>query len=276
MLYFGARGVLGVEATLYGPIRALHDGHYGNWAPNPAVMAATLIAQMRDDEGRILIPGFAEGVRPLSAAEQDAIKRLPAAEEELKNELALGRTESAEGLTASLMRPAMNVRGIRAGQVGENAQNAIPVDATISLDFRLVPEQTVDTVRMRFESFLKSKGWTIVTGPPDAATRRAHPRLIYLRWESGYPALRSDMSSPAAKAVIAAATKAAGAPVVVMPMSGGSVPLYMFADVFSAPIVCLPIVNHDNNQHAANENLRLQNLWDGINTYAALMAELNW
>ena len=59
-------------------------------------------------------------------------------------------------------------------------------------------------------------------------------------------------------------------------MMGGSVPLHLFADVFEAPIIGLPIVNHDNNQHAANENLRLQNLWDGINTYAALMAELRW
>jgi acetylornithine deacetylase/succinyl-diaminopimelate desuccinylase-like protein len=90
------------------------------------------------------------------------------------------------------------------------------------------------------------------------------------------PALRSDMSSPAAKAVIAAASKAAGAPVVVMPMSGGSVSLYTFADNFHVPIICLPIVNHDNNQHAANENLRLQNLWDGIDVYASMLAELNW
>jgi acetylornithine deacetylase/succinyl-diaminopimelate desuccinylase-like protein len=104
----------------------------------------------------------------------------------------------------------------------------------------------------------------------------SHPRIIKLKWDTGYPALRSDMSSPAAKAVIAAASAAAGAPVVVLPMAGGSVPLYMFADVFRAPIICLPIVNHDNNQHAANENLRLQNLWDGINTYASLMAGLNW
>ena len=63
MLYFGARGIMSLEATVYGPIRALHDGHYGNWVPNPAAMAANLIAQMRDDEGRILIPGFADGVR---------------------------------------------------------------------------------------------------------------------------------------------------------------------------------------------------------------------
>ena len=80
-LYFGARGSLSLEATIYGPLRALHDGHYGNWAPNPAVMAAELIAQMRDSDGRILIPGFADDVRPLTAAERTAIAHLPPVED---------------------------------------------------------------------------------------------------------------------------------------------------------------------------------------------------
>jgi acetylornithine deacetylase/succinyl-diaminopimelate desuccinylase-like protein len=276
MVYFGARGAMGLEATVYGPVRALHDGHYGNWVPNPAAMAATLIAQMRDDNGRITIPGFHDSVRAITPAEQAALKALPSVDDGLKREFGIGRSEGGEDLPASLMRPALNVRGIRAGQVGEAAANAIPTNAAISFDFRLVPDQTPAGVRKSVEHFLTAHGWTLVTDEPDLATRLKSPRIIRLVWEAGYPALRSDMSSPAAKAVIAAASKAAGTPVIVLPMSGGSVPLYMFADVFSAPIICLPIVNHDNNQHAANENLRLQNLWDGINTYAALMADLNW
>jgi acetylornithine deacetylase/succinyl-diaminopimelate desuccinylase-like protein len=276
MVYFGARGVLSLDATIYGPLRALHDGHYGNWVPNPAAMAANLIAEMRDDEGRILIPGFSDSVRALTAAERSALEAMPPVGDALKKEYGIGRSEGNEDLPTSIMRPALNIRGIRAGQVGDAAANAIPTTAVLSVDFRLVPDQTPALVRAAVEHFLTAHGWTLVSEDPDPAARLAHPRIIKLTWDGGYPALRSDMSSPAAKAVIAAATKAAGAPVVVMPMSGGSVPLYMFADVFSAPIVCLPIVNHDNNQHAANENLRLQNLWDGINTYAALMAELNW
>jgi acetylornithine deacetylase/succinyl-diaminopimelate desuccinylase-like protein len=276
MVFFGARGVTTVEATIYGPLRALHDGHYGNWVPNPAAMAATLIAQMRDDNGRITIPGFHDRVRAITTEEQAALKNLPPVGDALKREFGIGRSEGSEELPASLMRPALNIRGIRAGQVGDAAANAIPINATISLDFRLVPDQIPADVRKTVEHFITAHGYTIVNDEPDLATRLAHPRIIRLVWETGYPALRSDMSTPAAKAVIAAATKAAGAPVVVLPMSGGSVPLYMFANVFSAPIICLPIVNHDNNQHAANENLRLQNLWDGINTYAALMAELTW
>jgi acetylornithine deacetylase/succinyl-diaminopimelate desuccinylase-like protein len=276
MVFFGARGAMVLEATIYGPIRALHDGHYGNWVPNPAVMAAVLIAQMRDDEGKILIPGFLDDVRPLTPDEQRAIAELPPIDADLKRDYAIGRSEGSDTLPLSLMRPALNIRGIRAGQVGEAAANAIPIDARISIDFRLVPDQTPAGVRDKVERFLQAKGWTLVQSEPDTAMRLAHPRIMRLEWEPGYAALRSDMASPEGKAVIAAATTAAGAPVVVMPMSGGSVPLYTFAENFHVPIVCLPIVNHDNNQHAANENLRLKNLWDGIDEYAAMLADLHW
>jgi acetylornithine deacetylase/succinyl-diaminopimelate desuccinylase-like protein len=276
MIYFGARGAMDLEATLYGPLRALHDGHYGNWVPNPAAMAATLIAQMRDDEGRILIPGFSDGVRALTPAEQLALRNLPPIDDALKREFGIGRSEGDESLAASLMRPALNIRGIRAGQVGDSAANAIPTNAVISFDFRLVPDQSPAAVRAAVERFLQARGWTLITDEPDLATRLSHPRLIRLQWDGGYPGFRADLSSATGKAVIAAASKAAAAPVVVMPMMGGSVPLYEFADILHLPVIGLPIVNHDNNQHAANENLRLRNLWDGIDTYAAVLAELNW
>jgi acetylornithine deacetylase/succinyl-diaminopimelate desuccinylase-like protein len=265
-----------MEATLYGPVRALHDGHYGNWVPNPAAMAAELIAAMRAPDGHILIPGFLDDVRPLTAAERSALAALPPVEDPLKREFGIASGESDEGLTASIMRPALNVRGIRAGHVGAQAANAIPVDATVSIDFRLVPDQKPARVRATVESFLRAKGWTVVAEAPDSVLRRTRPRIVKLEWDDGYPAFRSDMTTPAARAVIAAARDAAGGDVAVLPMMGGSVPIYMFDDVFHVPIVGLPVVNHDNNQHAANENIRLQNLWDGITTYAAMLSELNW
>ena len=276
MLYFGARGVVGLRMTLYGPLKALHDGHYGNWVPNPAAMAAQLLAQMRADDGRILIPGFAEGVRPLGPDEREQLGRLPRIEPTLQKQFGIGGAESDEDLPTSLMRPALNVRGIRSGQVGEAAANAIPTEADISIDFRLVPDQTPQGVRTAVESFLKSKGWTLIDAPPDEATRSAHRRLILLQWEPGYPALRSSVSTAAARAVIATASRAARTPVAVMPMMGASVPLYLFADLFREPVIGLPIVNYDDNQHAANENLRLGNLWSGIQTYAFMMAALGW
>jgi acetylornithine deacetylase/succinyl-diaminopimelate desuccinylase-like protein len=121
------------------------------------------------------------------------------------------------------------------GQVGEAAANAIPIDATFSRDFRLVPDETPEAVRAKVAAFLKSKGWTIVTGEPDLPTRLAHARMIRFEWRSGYPAFRSDMSTPLAKAVIATASEAARYPVAVLPMMGAGVPIYLFADLFKCP-----------------------------------------
>ena len=275
-LYFGARGSMGLEATVYGPVRALHDGHYGNWVPNPAVMAAELITAMRDDEGHILVPGFSDGVRPLSRSETAALAALPPVEEPLKREFGIGRTEGGEGLTASTLRPAINVRGIRSGGIGAEANNAIPTEASVSFDFRLVPNQTPDGVRSSVETFLAARGWTVCDRTPDLAMRLAHPRLIRLTWDMGYPGFRADLDAPVSKAVIAAAGRTAGRPVVVLPMMGGSVPIYVFDDMLKTPLIGLPVVNHDNSQHAPNENMRLQNLWDGVETYAGLMGDLNW
>jgi acetylornithine deacetylase/succinyl-diaminopimelate desuccinylase-like protein len=83
------------------------------------------------------------------------------------------------------------------------------------------------------------------------------------------------MSLPASRAVVRAIEEGWGRPVLRVPMLGGSIPVYVFDDVLKAPVIILPIANHDNNQHAAWENLRLQNLWDGIGIYAALLARLD-
>jgi acetylornithine deacetylase/succinyl-diaminopimelate desuccinylase-like protein len=274
-IYYGARGVTGLELTIYGPVRPLHSGHYGNWAPNPAVTLAHLVATLRDEEGRILIPGFYEDVRPLNEAEKRAMAAMPAVEEGLAAELGLGRTEgSGARLQDRIMDPALNVRGLRSAEVGDAAANAIPTEAQVSIDFRLVPDQTPQKVKERVEAFLRAKGWHLVTEAPNLETRRAHPKIARVQWSLDYPAARTDMSLPASRAVAKAVEKAAGGPVVLVPMLGGSVPMYLFTDTLKAPVIGVPMVNHDNNQHGINENLRLQNLWDGIEVYAALMAEM--
>jgi acetylornithine deacetylase/succinyl-diaminopimelate desuccinylase-like protein len=274
-IYYGARGVAGMELTVYGPIRPLHSGHYGNWAPNPAVTLAHLVASLRDEEGKILIPGFYDDVRPLNDAEKKAIAAMPPVEEGLKDELAIGRTEGKGArLQDRLMDPALNVRGIRSAEVGPEAANAVPTQAQVSIDFRLVPDQTPEKVKERVEAFLRSKGWTLVTEEPDREARRANPKLARIYWSLDYPAARTDMSLPASRAVAKVVEEAVGGPVIQVPMLGGSVPMYLFTDTLKSPIIGVPMVNHDNNQHGINENLRLQNLWDGIEIYGELIAAL--
>jgi acetylornithine deacetylase/succinyl-diaminopimelate desuccinylase-like protein len=271
LLYYGARGVLGLELTTYGAARPLHSGHYGNWAPNPITTMANLIASMRDDDGRILIEGFYDDVRPLSDAERAALAEVPPVDEMLRRELALGRTEGnavAERITA----PALNVRGIRGGAVGKQAANVISTEAQASIDFRLVPDQTPEGVKEKVEGHLRTRGFQIVGDAPDADTRRAHGKVIRVQWEAGYPASRLPLDHPLAAKVARRIEAAIGQPLVKVPTLGGSVPLHLFQSRLGAPALGVPTVNHDNNQHGANENLRLQNLWNAIEIFAAVMA----
>ena len=91
---------------------------------------------------------------------------------------------------------------------------------------------------------------------------------------AGYPGYRAQMDLPVSRAMVALVGQAAGQAPVEMPNVGGSGPLYLFADILGVPIVSVAVVNHDNNQHAADENLRIQHLWDGIEPYAVLFAGL--
>ncbi len=271
-VYFGARGITDLELTLYGPARTLHSGHYGNWAPNPAAQLANLLASLRDRDGRILIPGFYDDVRRLSPSEQAALRAAPDVDRQLRDELQLAWTESpGQPLLLAITQPALNVRGLEAGHVGSKAQNAIATEARASMDFRLVPDQQPQRVRERVEAFLKEQGYTLVDHPPDPQTRRTQPRLVELHWGPGYPAARTSMELPIVRAVVGAIEQTLGSPIVKLPMLGGSVPMYLFTDVLHTPVIGVPIANHDDNQHAANENLRIQNLWDGIEIFAGIL-----
>ena len=274
-LYFGARGVTDLEITTYGPSRPLHSGHYGNWAPNPIVVLTHLIDSMRDTDGRILIPGFYDDITPLTAGEKQALAEIPDVDADLKRELAMGRTEgNGKPLNELILQPALNLRGISAGQVGEKASNTIQSEARASIDFRLVPAQTPESVQRRVERFITDQGWFIVRDTPDAATRMAHEKIVRLNWGAGYPPARTSLDLPIARQMAKIMTDATGTAPVRMPSLGGSIPMYLFQSGGRIPVIGLPIANHDNNQHAANENIRIQNLRDGIDVFAALFAAL--
>ena len=274
-LVFGVRGVMGLEATVFGPSRALHSGHYGNWAPNPGALIAELIGSLRDPDGRILVSGYHDDVVPPTPAELTAVRALPPVDDDLRRSLQLGATEAGNGLLAErIMLPAINVRGIRAGQVGALANNAIATEAQASFDFRLVPNQQPVKVRERVEAHLKARGWHVVHAAPTPADRIAHPRVVRLEWETGYPAYRTSVEQPVAAALRRVASGTAGREILVLPTLGGSIGMQEFHDVLQVPLINVPIVNHDNSQHAKDENLRLQNLWDGIELFAGIMTKL--
>jgi acetylornithine deacetylase/succinyl-diaminopimelate desuccinylase-like protein len=272
---FGARGVTDVVITAYGANRALHSGHYGNWAPNPAAVLANFIASLRDADGKILVPGFHDDVRPLTAADRRALRTVPNVDAALRRELGLGATEARNALLAErIMQPALNVRSLHAGPAGA-AANAIPTEASASIDFRLVPDERPERIRALVEAYARRQGYTVLHAAPDSATRSSHGKLLRFEWGAeGYPGQRTRADTPLARAVVQAVTDGTGAPVIEVPILGGSLPTYLFAELLKAPLVVVPIANHDNSQHAANENIRLQNLWDAIAVFAGVQSRL--
>ena len=216
--------------TVYGPSRALHSGHYGNWAPNPAMMLTEALASMRTGDGRILIDHFLDDVPPISATDLAAIRSLPVIDGELKRELLLGGSEAGNALLAErILLPAVNLRGIRSGQVGPLATNSIPTDATASIDFRLVPNQTPEHVRELVEAHLRARGWYVVHDAPADSVRLSHQKVMRLAWGGGgAPAVKTSMDLPVSKAIRSVLSEAIGAPVLAVPMMGGSLPIDMF------------------------------------------------
>ena len=273
LLYFGVRGVVTATITVYGANRALHSGHYGNWAPNPAMRLAKLLAGMKDEKGRVLIEGFYADVEPLGAEEKRALAEMSANDAELMREYGLAGTEGGGHSLAELINePSLNIDGLRSEYVGGEARTIIPAEATATVDMRLVkgidPRRQVD----RLIAHIKKQGYTVVDKEPDTDTRLKHALIARVTSNDGYRAMRTSMSLPIAQKIIGAVEQAAGTRPVLAPTLGGSVPLWIFESATKAPQIGVPIVNHDNNQHGANENVRLKNLWDGIEIFAALMS----
>jgi len=275
LLSFGVRGDMGLQLTVYGPARPLHSGHYGNWAPNPDVMLVRLLASLRDEEGRILIAHYYDDVRPIGAAERAALATIPPVEEQLLGELRLGRSEGAPAsLGERILLPGLNLSGLSGGRTGSTAANVIVAEATAFVDIRMVPDQRPERVQTLILDHLRTQGFFVVSSDPDSATRRAHPKVVKAVFSAGYPASRTALDGPAARAVIAAVQEGQPERLITLPASGGSDGTYVFHEVLGVPLIGVPISNHDNNQHAENENMRLKNLWNGIELYAGLIARL--
>jgi acetylornithine deacetylase/succinyl-diaminopimelate desuccinylase-like protein len=269
---FGARGDAHLEITVYGPHHGLHSGHYGNWAPNPAMMLAQLLAGMKDEDGRVLIPHFYDGIEPLSAIEKEALARAPVNDPMLMNAFWLGHVDGAGAHLLELInQPSLNINGLSSGQTGARAANVIPPTATADIDLRLVVGIDWRQQQQRVIDYIRSHGYFVVDHEPTQQILLEHPRVaMVVRDEASYNAVRTPMDLPIAQEVIAAVKSARG-DVVLLPTMGGSVPLGAMERAADTRTITVPIANYDDNQHAANENLRLQNLWDGVETMAALL-----
>jgi acetylornithine deacetylase/succinyl-diaminopimelate desuccinylase-like protein len=271
-IVFGVRGDAGIDITVYGPSRPLHSGHYGNWAPNPGMRLAKLLASMKTDDGKVTVKGFYEDMKPITAIEKKAIAALPSVDEQMKKELGIRKPEmTGKNLYESIMLPSLNIRGMQSANIGDKASNVIPVSATASIDLRLVPGNESSRQQQKVIDHVKGQGYYVTEKDPTAEERMEYDKIAKLVRRPSYDAMRTPMENDFSKSVTSAVQRATKEPVLLVPTMGGSLPLVHLEKKLSARIIILPIANHDNNQHAENENLRLQNFWDGIEALASVM-----
>jgi acetylornithine deacetylase/succinyl-diaminopimelate desuccinylase-like protein len=272
-LFFGARGITSLEITVFGPNTSVHSGHYGNWAPNPAVRLAHLLQSMRDTNGRVKIKGFYDTVVPLTETEKKALNSIPSYEDEIKKNYGLAAAEDHwNSLIQAIQFPALNINGLESGWVGSQQRTIIPPTAAAALDIRMVRDNDPKEMVEKVIDHIRAQGYYVTEEEPDSTTRLAHPKIAWVKHkESGYKAHRTPMDHPMSQQVIRAIREKSAGQTVLLPSLGGSLPIYLFAEMIDAPIIGVPIANHDNNQHQPDENLRIGHLWKGIITYAAIL-----
>jgi acetylornithine deacetylase/succinyl-diaminopimelate desuccinylase-like protein len=270
---FGARGIMTATLVAYGPRVAQHSGHYGNFVPNPAFDLAHILASLKSPAGVVTIPGFYEGVA-LSDKDKAVLARVPDDEEQILADMGLARAESvAPSLQEALQFPSLNIRGLSAAWVGEQARTVIPPTATAELDIRLVRESDPERLVELLKAHIESLGFTVLDRAPSGEERRRFDRIVSLDYEVSYGAFRSEIDSAAGKMARAGLAALYGEDPILIRTMGGSIPIAPIIEALGVPAAIVPSVNIDNNQHSPNENLRLGNFVEGIVMLMAVLSQ---
>ena len=270
-LYFGVRGGAGLTVTVYGAKNDLHSGNYGNWAPDPSMRLARLLASMKDDRGRVTIEHFYRDVVPLTPTELKAIEDMPNVEVTLREDFLVALPERGEErLERKLNEPTLSILAMESGGgMSAPARSAIPASASARIEMRLV--NGLDPVKQNalLVAHIRKQGYVVVEGrAPTDLERLTNALIARVDLRGGSTAPRVSMDEPMARTVVTALTRD-GRAIARQPTLGGSMPFATFST--QMPTVGFSMVNHDNNQHGPDENLRLQSLWEGIEMMAAIM-----
>ena len=274
-LVFGNRGFTQTTLTVYGPRAPLHSGHYGNYVPNPALRLAALLATMKDDDGRVLIPHYYDGVE-LTAADRVALAAVGDEEAALLRRVGIARPERVGGsYQEALQYPSLNVRGMAAAGVGANAASVVPSEAIAEIDLRTTPETAGAGLFELVKRHIESQGYHLVADAPTDEERARHDKLASFTMGSVQAAARMPLDSTIGRWALQALKAPTGPDPSIEPvrirMMGGTVPTDVLVAALPMPFLLVPTVNADNNQHARDENLRIGNLVTGAETLYSLL-----
>ena len=275
-IVFGNRGVTLVTLTVFGPKNPLHSGHFGNFAPNPAQRLAALLASMKDDDGRVTVAGYYDGVK-LTELERRLLAEVPDDQAELRKRIGTSRPEAVGGnYQEALQYPSLNIRGMASAAIGDKAANIVPSDATAEIDLRTTPGADPAYLVKAIEAHIRARGYHLVKTVPSDEDRATYDKIASLTVGRGSEAAFTPIDSPVGNWVQDTlaktfATEAGPAKTVRIRMMGGSVPTDKLVEALGLPFVIVPLVNGDNNQHSFDENLRLGQFLDGTRAFTGLL-----
>lgn len=262
-LTYSLRGLAALEIHVQGPDRDLHSGLYGGAVNNPAMALAQVLAQVRDARGRIVIPGFYDGVRPLTAVERGHARRLPHSPEAIRKMLGVPALFGEQGYTEyeqRTARPTFEINGLTSGYQGEGSKTIIPSWASAKITMRLVPGQNPAKIKEAACRYLQS------ICPPSV-------RLTLKKGHDGEP-YWVDPTGPTSAACLRALEKAFGKPPVLL-REGGSIPIVnTFSRELGVDVLLLGLALPDDNLHSPNEKFDLENYYRGSVLSAELWPEL--
>ncbi|CAA9455743.1 MAG: Acetylornithine deacetylase/Succinyl-diaminopimelate desuccinylase and related deacylases [uncultured Rubrobacteraceae bacterium] len=250
-VYFGVRGLLYVELEIRGASADAHSGNKGNVLPQPAWELVDLLHSLRGPDGRAAFPGFYDSVRSPTPKEQTMLQEIPFDRQSFLSEHGLDESSISDGADYHrrlTFEPTFNIAGLASGYAGEGTKTIIPARAIAKIDFRLVADQDPDAI---FEAFARA----VAERNPSAEVRRL----------AATPPSLTDPSLRASETVIGAVRDSRNVEPVISAL-GGTLPDYVFTQILGVPSTIVPYANHDEQNHAPNENLRLDCFFSGIRT----------
>lgn len=272
-IIYGCRGITSLTLTTYGPVKAQHSGHYGNYAPNPGFQLAQLLALMKDEEGRVIIPGYYDGIS-IDENTMNIIKSVPDDAAAINAFLEIKTPEKVgDFYQESLQYPSLNIRGLGSGWIGEKARTIVPESATAELDLRLVPESDGNRLIGLVKAFIKDKGFYIIDRVPTKEERLSHNKIITITERGGITdAFRTDLENPYGAFILDHLKNTFNEEVIQIRIMGGTVPIAAFINELKIPAFIVPMVNPDNNQHSPNENLKIGQIAYGIKAFYGILS----
>ncbi|NAS29638.1 M20/M25/M40 family metallo-hydrolase [Flavobacteriaceae bacterium R38] len=271
-LVFGCRGITTINITTYGPIKHQHSGHYGNYAPNPGFQLSQLLASMKDENGKVIIDGYYDGI-VLDAATKEILKSVPDDEEAIQKRLAFKTPEKVgTNYQEALQYPSLNVRGLSSGWVGTQARTIVPDKATAAIDIRLVPESDGERLKNLVKKHIEQQGYYVTEKTPTKEERLNHDKIVSFEGGTVTAAFRTDVNNSYAAWLEKILSNTFNEDVVKIRIMGGTVPTAAFINELGIPAIIVPMVNPDNNQHSPNENLKIQHIAYGIEAFYNILS----